>query len=126
MLMPNSIPEILHRFDNFNDSVIETISVDYLSGAYPRLQVVLNCQDDFDPRMTRRQCVLDFQEAKEFKLVQPLKTSWEVISFGIAVIVEAGLTYVDFDCLGDSERTIQQVHAGGFYIAAGKVEFTVR
>ncbi len=123
--MPNSIPEILHRFDNFNDSVVEAISIDYGSGADLLLQVVLNCQGDFDPRMTRKQCVLNFQDVKEFKLVQPLNTTLGLVSFGIAVITEAGLTYVDFDCLGDSERTIQEVRAGGFYIGARKVEFAV-
>lgn len=123
--MPNLIPEILHRFDNFNDSVIEAISIDYASGAYPRLQVVLNCQEDLEPRKTRKQCVLNFQDVAEFKLEQLLNTTLVVVSFGIAVITEAGLTYVDFACLGSSERTIQEVRAGGFYIGARKVEFTV-
>jgi hypothetical protein len=125
MLMPNQISEILHRFDNFNDCLVNAISIDYASGPDPRLQVVLNCQDDLEPRQARKQCVLNFLDVKEFKLEQPLRTTLGMVSFGIAVITEAELTYVDFACDGFSDRTIQEVRAGGFYIGARKVEFTV-
>lgn len=122
--MSNTVSEILLRFDNFNDSVLEDISISYARGPRPDIQIVLNCQDDLDPQTTRRQCFLNFHDVEEFKLEQCLKTSSIVVSFGIAVIVEAGLTYVDFACDGFLDRTIQEVRAGGFYIGARKVDFT--
>ncbi len=118
--------EALERFDHFNDSVIEAINIGYADGPSPHIQVVLHCQDDRDPERRRRQCVLNFRDVEEFKLVQPPKTTLGLLSFGVAFVPEAGLFYIDFDCLGDVGRTIEEVRAGAFYIGAREIEISVR
>lgn len=125
MQLSSSISDVLHRFDHFNDSVIESISIDFQGHAFPRFQIRLICQDDRAEKPTWRTCLIDFHEVREFRLQQRSNTSQSLISFGIAVAIEAGLTYVDFACLGETVRTIDEVRSSDFHIGAKKVEFLV-
>lgn len=118
--------DFLRRFDHFNDSVIESISVDYGSRQpLPRIRIVLTCQDDLADEQTWRRCFLDFRNVREFRIGHDVNRSSSVISFGVAVTMDAGLTYMDFNCLGDTERTIDEVRSSGFFIGADIVEFGI-
>lgn len=119
------VSDVLHRFDHFNDSVIESISIDFQGHVYPRFKIRLTCQDDHAEEPTWRTCLLDFHNVREFRIEQPSNTSHSRISFGIAITIEAGLTYVDFACLGETVRTIDEIRSSDFHIGAEKVEFVV-
>lgn len=126
--MPVSQPmsDFLRRFDRFNDSVIETISVDYGSDQpLPRIRIVLTCQDDLADEPTWKRCVFDFRNVREFRIGQDMDKSSSVISFGVAVTMDVGLTYVDFNCLGDTERTIDEVRSSSFFVGAETIEFGI-
>ncbi len=117
--------EFLRRFDYFNDAVIEKITIDYTADPGSRITVIVNCEDDNDPGHGWKHCVVDFQGVAEFKIEQALKTTHSVISFGIAVVHQAGLIYLDFACAGFHERTIDEVRSGDFYVGARKVSVSV-
>lgn len=117
--------EFLHRFDYFNDSVVEKISIDYSADPGSQITVIVNCQDDNDPEKAWKRCVMDFQGVAEFQIAQVLKTSLGLVSFGVAIVRDSGLTYVDFACDGFTERTIEEIRSGHFYIGARKVKVSV-
>ncbi|MGE7371094.1 hypothetical protein ACQKKX_18820 [Neorhizobium sp. NPDC001467] len=124
MQISRELSDFLRRFDHFNDSVIESISVDYASDQpLSRIRIVLTCQDDLADKQTWRRCVFDFRKVQEFRIGQDMNRSSCIISFGLAATMDAGLTYVDFNCLGDTERTIDQVRSSGFFIGAETVRF---
>lgn len=124
MQISPEMSDFLRRFDRFNDSVIETISVDYGGDQpLPRIRIVLTCQDDLADEPTWRRCFFDFRNVQEFRIGQDMNRSSCIISFGVAVTMDAGLTYVDFNCLGDTVRTIDQMRSSGFFIGAETVEF---
>lgn len=116
---------LLHRFDWFNDAVVETVSIDWSAGPGSQISIRLHCKDDNDPRKERKSCVIEFQGVAEFNIAQAANTTLTVVSFGIAVVLDRGLTYLDFACDGFRERTIDEIRSGGFYIAARKVGVSV-
>lgn len=125
MLIPSSTSDVLRRFDHFNDSLLGAISVDYAERALPHIQITLTCQDDDADEPTWRSCRIDFHNVREFRIEQRANSTQSVISFGIAITIESGITFVDFDCLGDTERTVEQVRSSEFYIGAERVDFIV-
>ena len=125
MLIPSSTSDVIRRFDHFNDSVLGAISVDYAERTLPRIQITLTCQDDEADEPTWRSCRIDFHNVREFRIEQRINSTQSVISFGIAITIEAGITFVDFDCLGDTERPVEQIRSSDFHIGAERVDFIV-
>ncbi|MBO3760929.1 hypothetical protein J5J10_04895 [Ciceribacter sp. L1K23] len=121
------INDVLYRFDFFNDSVLESIRIDYASSPSGTVSVVFICQDDQDDQHRRKRCTILFSDVGEYKLFQPTKTSMAVVSFGVSFFQADDMFYMNFDCWGDlpNEGTLEDIQFSDFYISARSVEISV-
>lgn len=126
-----SAQDILNRFYNFYDSLIESVRIDY-QGENRTCKLTILPKDS----MPENGCewpdvILTIEGVRDFRLCETYRTSNQVLTDGIKIkkienffYIEFGGTYLD-DCLNDNDKFLQEFWQSDAFVVGKSLSVTV-
>jgi hypothetical protein len=126
-LIPESIEKFLGKFYSCNDGLLRAITIFHTNKVNPNILVTILTMHDgseFEDDWFTLEILLE--EAGEFLLKMSPNMECQVISFGISVIFEDEIFYVDLSGAGGGDlKDVESIREDDFFVTGKRMSWSI-
>lgn len=126
MIDAATLPALLHRFRRFCDSLLQSISVEYLPSGKRRLRVELRARDWAETQSDRWQDVrIVLEDVGDYRFSDEERKSMSVLSDGIHLVPIDACWCLELGSSGSPPRTLEEVRQSPAFAVGARVEYAI-